>query len=213
MPATDGWRHFDALPLSNILRSALETFAARGYSGTSIRDIAAGAGLSVAGMYHHYRSKQDILVALLVDVMEDLLERTKQAIEWAGTDAGDQMDALVECLVRFHMFRRAEAFVASTELRSLEPVNRQRVVAMRDEVQSLVEDALIAGRKAGILDTAFPHEAARAVSVLTVGIATWYRKDGGSTADEIVEQYLALIHGLVGADPKRRTHPALDSVS
>src|SRR5690606_25412480 len=50
------WRNYGPSTLPKPLEAALEAFAERGYDGTSIREIAARAGLSVPGLYHHYPS-------------------------------------------------------------------------------------------------------------------------------------------------------------
>lgn len=52
-----------------ILDAALAGFAANGYKGTNLRDLAAGMGLSKSALYKHYASKEDIWNALL-DRME-----------------------------------------------------------------------------------------------------------------------------------------------
>lgn len=195
------WRSYQTTSLSPILSSALTAFAEHGYHGTSIRDIARGSGLSVPGLYHHYQSKQHILVDLVLTVMRSLLSRSEAALASAGDDPRDQFDALVECLLRFHMFRRPEAFVASTELRSIEPEHRDRYIALRDQQQQLVTDALIAGCSIGEFSTPYPEDASRAVATVCVGVATWYRVDGPLGPDELVARHLTLIHGMVGARP------------
>jgi len=48
-----------------LLRAAAEVFAARGYDGTRVADIAAAAGVSKGAMYAHYPSKADLLVDAL----------------------------------------------------------------------------------------------------------------------------------------------------
>ena len=48
-----------------LLRAAAEVFAARGYDGTRVADIAAAAGVSKGAMYAHYSSKADLLVDAL----------------------------------------------------------------------------------------------------------------------------------------------------
>ena len=52
-----------------ILDTALEAFAANGYKGTNLRDLAAGMGLSKSALYKHYAGKEDIWNAVL-DRME-----------------------------------------------------------------------------------------------------------------------------------------------
>ena len=48
-----------------ILRVALEVFTGGGYHGSSTREIAARVGLSEAGLFHHFGSKQQLLAAVL----------------------------------------------------------------------------------------------------------------------------------------------------
>lgn len=61
-----------------ILDAALRLFGQRGYEGTSMSEIAQTLGMSKAGLYHHFRTKDDILHALLdpqFDQVEALLDR------------------------------------------------------------------------------------------------------------------------------------------
>lgn len=189
-----------AAPLPRVLASALTAFAEQGYHGTSIRDIATGAGLSVPGLYHHYRSKQDVLMALMVAVMEDLLARTRAALEAAeGATPAARFDAVVAALLRFHLERRTEAFVASSEIRSLDVENRATYVALRDEQQRMVTETVEEGVAAGEFEVPHVREAARAVATLCVGVATWYRPGGPLEPEELVERHLLLARRLVGA--------------
>lgn len=197
--AMDDWRDYPPAVLPRVLEAALHRFAAQGYHGTSIRDLAADAGLSVPGLYHHHRSKQDILLALMMAVMDELLERSAAALASAGGDPSTQFDALVESLLRFHMFRRRQAFVASSEIRSLDAVHRDVYVERRDEQQRMLDRILAAGTDSGVFSTAYPMDAARAVASLCVGVASWYREDGPLAPDELVRRHLVLARGLVGA--------------
>lgn len=56
--------------------------------------------------------------------MSDLLGRSEAALAEAGPTPLERYDAVVESLLRFHMYRRAQAFVSSTEIRSLDPAFR-----------------------------------------------------------------------------------------
>jgi AcrR family transcriptional regulator len=51
---------------------ALELFGQRGYDGTSMRDIAAALSLSPGAFYHHFPSKEAVLVALCQPVVEGM---------------------------------------------------------------------------------------------------------------------------------------------
>lgn len=197
MPIPD-WRDYPEPGLPRVLQAALECFVEKGYDGTSIRDIADGAGLSVAGLYHHYRSKQQILVDLMAAVMDDLLERSQAALASVGPAPRERFDALVECLLRFHMVRREQAFVAGSEIRSLESAHRERYVARRDEQQRMIDGVVEEGIRSGDFAPVYPAEAGRAVATLCVGVSAWYRADGPLGADELVERHLLLARRLVG---------------
>lgn len=61
-----------AATASAILESARQLFTARGFDAVSIDDIAAGAGVAKGGLYHHFRSKQEIFEAVLDAVQAEL---------------------------------------------------------------------------------------------------------------------------------------------
>ena len=151
------------------------------------------------GLYHHFRSKQEILRAVMDAAMDELLGRSEAALRDAGDEPDARFDALVESFVRFHMFRRPQAFVGSSEIRSLEPENRAAYVARRDAAQRLLEEVVAQGAASGVFATEHPDEVARAISSLCVGVASWYRPDGPSTPDQIVERHRVLARRMAGA--------------
>ena len=180
-----------------ILAGALEAFAEHGYHGTSIRTIARAAGLSVPGVYHHYPSKQAILADLIEVAIHSLTDRSLAALGRTESTSS-RFDALVEAMIRFHMEHRAEAFVASSELRSLEPVARDRAVSLRDRQQGLLLEVIQDGCDEGVFATPFPRDTARAISTLCVGVAAWYRPTGELSPGDLVERQLVLARRLVG---------------
>ena len=58
--------------VDRIQRSALELFSRQGYERTSLRQIADELGFSKAALYYHYRSKEDLLAAVLEPLLADL---------------------------------------------------------------------------------------------------------------------------------------------
>jgi hypothetical protein len=99
------------------------------------------------------------------------------------------------------MYRQQSAIVSTSELRSLEPENRKRYVAKRDIQQRMLDGVVEDGVAAGLFTTPFPGDASRAIASLCVGVATWYRPDGGLTVEELLERYLAIARAIVGAGP------------
>jgi acetoacetyl-CoA synthetase len=198
MNGAEDWRIYHDQGLPRILSAALQAFAERGYHGTTTRELAERTGLSVPGIYHHYRSKQDILVDLMMLVIDELIDRSRQAVAGAAVTPRAQFDALVESLLRFHMFRKQGAIVSTSELRSLEPDNRAKYVARRDEQQRMLDKIILAGVESGQFTTPYPADASRAIASLCVGVASWYRADGQLSVETLLERYLAIAEAIVG---------------
>lgn len=192
------WREYGPLELPRILDAALQAFYQHGYHGTTTRDLARRAGLSVPGVYHYYPSKQDILVELMMVIIDELLTRSRQALATAAPDPRSQFDALVESLLRFHMYRRMAAIVSTSELRSLEPGNRERYVAKRDEQQRMLDRVILDGVESGDFSTPYPKDASRGIASLCVGVASWYRPDGSLSVEALVERYMTIARSMVG---------------
>ncbi len=70
-----------------ILRSASHLFAARGYYGTSTRDIAESTGIRQPSLFHHFATKDRIMAALQRADLEPCVARAEQAAREAGSPA------------------------------------------------------------------------------------------------------------------------------
>lgn len=198
-PAAGGWRSYGEDDLPPILRAARDAFAAQGYHGTSIREIAARAGLSVPGVYHHHASKQAVLVALAEHAMDDLWWRSEAAAAQAGPDPVARLAAQVECLVLYHARRQDMAFIAWSEIRSLEGEHLAAHLARRDRQQRVVDEILADGAAEGTFSTDWPHGTSIAIVTLCTGVAQWYRSDGPLTPEQVASRYVDLTLAMAQA--------------
>jgi len=146
-----------------VLRSAIANFASLGYHGTSMRDIARDAGITVASIYHHFPSKQLILQEIMRETLREVIGLTRAALEDAGPSPVDQLAAVMRAWVVFHTERRPEALIGASEMRSLDPDGRAQVVALRDEQQAVFGDIVDRGVRDGCFATTHPREATWAV--------------------------------------------------
>lgn len=181
-----------------VLASAVRNFAERGFHGTSMRDIAADANVTVASIYHHFASKQEVLQAIMVQSLSDAISSTRTALLGAGTDSAAQLSALVHAWVLFHTDRQAEAQIGASELRSLDGAGRRLVVTLRDEQQRIFQDVVDRGIADGAFTTNHPREAARAVINMGYSVASWYSAAGDVSPGEMADRYVELALGTVG---------------
>ena len=101
IPRRNGGRHRDRTNTARseaarerVLQAALRALAANGYRGSSLASIAAGAGLTTAGLLHHFPSKSELLVAVLAE--HDRLDGARfQLRGLRGLAALDRLQALV----------------------------------------------------------------------------------------------------------------------
>lgn len=197
--ADGGWQDFSPPALRPALAAALACFTENGYHGTTIRQVATRAGLSVPGLYHHFPSKQALLVALDAEAMKELWDRSTAALADGPQDVLDRFNRLIRCLTLFHAHRGDLAFIALSEIRSLEGSARAEHIAARDRQQALLSAIVDEGVAAGIFDAPHPRETSRAITTMCTGVAQWYRIDGELTPEELADRYGRLCRLTAGA--------------
>jgi AcrR family transcriptional regulator len=213
------WREYAPLDLHPILMHSMQAFNEHGYHGTTVRDLARRVGVTVPALYYHYENKQALLSTLLETSMRDVLDRCRTAAAEAGDEPVARFSAMIECIVLYMANRRGLAFLDS-EIRSLEPENRARYIALRDYLEHILLDTVQAGITEGHFATPIPADASRAVLTMCQGVATWYHPDGPLPPETIAHRYVLLSLGTVGftgtpklseeaARPRRRTRTSI----
>lgn len=115
---------------SQILATAAELFASRGFHGVSVADLGAACGISGPALYKHFSSKQAMLAEMLVSISEELLRVGQQrASEAAVADAA--LAALVDWHVDFALRHRPLIVVQDRDWESLPPQAREQVRSLQ----------------------------------------------------------------------------------
>jgi AcrR family transcriptional regulator len=65
---------------AQLFRAAMEVCSAKGYHATRVEDIAARAGLSKGSIYHHFRSKKELFLALLEGMIVEIKQGMRAAL-------------------------------------------------------------------------------------------------------------------------------------
>jgi AcrR family transcriptional regulator len=183
--ATRDWRTYRRPQLDPVLSAAADAFNAVGYHAATVRDIARRAGLSVAGIYHHHAGKQEMLVALLTSTMDELMWRNAAAREAGGDDPVARFRNQVETLTLSHIYWQQQTAIGTTEMRSLEPANRRKIVGMRAKLQSHLQSDVDLAVRRGTFRTAHPVQAARAVVGMCLQSGHWYTAAGALTPEQV----------------------------
>ncbi len=124
-----------------ILETAAELFAARGFHGVSVADLGAAVGISGPGLYKHFAGKDAVLAEMLVSISEELLSVGRQRAAEAP-DAVAAVRALVDWHVEFALRHRPLIVVQDRDWESLPEADRERVRTLQREYVELWADRL-----------------------------------------------------------------------
>jgi AcrR family transcriptional regulator len=189
--AVGDWRSFPPLDLDPPLAAAIDAFVETGYHGSSMRDIAKRAGLSVPGVYHYYAEKQHLLARAL-EITMDELHRRIGAARAEAVDGASEVRLIVEALALFHTHRRKLAFIGASEMRSLTPANRDRITESRNALQHAVDEAIDRAIAENNWDTVEPRAVGRAIATMCTSLPQWFREAGPATPEHIAVTYAGL---------------------
>lgn len=121
---------------SQILETAAELFATRGFHGVSVADLGAACGISGPALYKHFPSKQAMLAEMLVSISEELLRVGQERVDEAEGPAS-ALEALVGWHVDFALRHRPLIIVQDRDWESLPPEARERVRSLQREYVDL----------------------------------------------------------------------------
>ena len=180
-----------------LIETAAQVFRQKGYHGASMEDIAAAVHLRKASLYHHFSSKQEILLEILDRALQLLLEKIS-----AITEQNISADKKLRLMIRQYLQILAEnvdlAAVLLFEHRALERRQHARHVPNRDKFESLWKDVIAEGVKTKLFQCDDIPLIARALLGQLNWTITWFHDDGGKSIEQIADEYSdLLLNGLL----------------
>jgi AcrR family transcriptional regulator len=202
MPTTPHQQRVNATE-ERIREVALRLFALKGFPATSIRDIAAEAGLAVSALYYYVGTKEELLLRIIQETMETLL-RSARPIEEMEASPERKLALMVLLHVWFHGARSRETQVVNLEYRSLTGEARQEALALRDSYEGIWRRIVVEGSTEGVFQAPMPKLATIALIEMGRGVAHWYRPDGELKLEEICYAHVDWALGMVRAQRNNR---------
>ncbi len=190
----------DATTVDRLMVAAAHAFADKGFHATTTRDIASGAGLSPAGVYVHFGSKEELLFNLSRSGHESALRLLRSAIADGGTPT-EQLHKLIARFSEWHAEGYQLARVVQYEHHHLSPEHHAEVLALRKQMDAVVRDVLDRGVADGTFIVDDSGDTALALLSLAVDVARWYSPTIRRTPAEIGATNAALALRLVRATP------------
>lgn len=176
----------DAGRRGQLVRESARLFREKGYDATSVRDIAAATGLQSGSWVYHFKTKQDILAAVMEEGLQQALERI-EAIARENLPPREHFRALV----RTHLdtlLAPGQDFIPVLlyDWRSLDRRGRERVIALQKRYEKVWDDVMGRLRRSG--DWAMPTRVDRLLMFGALNwIVQWYRPGGPLDVTQLVD--------------------------
>ena len=199
-------RKFNEEKWQQILQAAANTFAAKGYEATSIRDVAEAVGMLGGSLYYYIKTKEDLLFALIDGFHRVGLEEVQKAEEEvvAAGRGDDPLAVLRAVFIRsaeINLRSRTLSAVFYNDFRHLSDERKQHIVESRRSHQHRIEELIALAQEAGeVSKEVDPRLAALAMLSLINATNTWYQPEKDKSGQPVPE-FLAslLLDGLSGA--------------
>ena len=180
-------RPHDGNRRADLLRVCARLFREQGFDGTSIRDISQAADMHSGSPFYHFKTKQEMLVAVMEQGLTEGL-RHLEAVAALKLPPAEKFGKLV----RVHLGTICEDGrdfipVMLYDWRSLTSANRRRVIALQDRYDALWQRVTGELQAAGLM-----QGDAQLARLFTFGVlnwtARWYRAGGRKSLEEISEE-------------------------
>lgn len=183
----------------DVVSAAGRLFAARGYHGTSMRDLGRELGVLGSSLYAHIDGKQQLLVEV-IDRGAGLFQESADRALASSDEPVDQLRALIKGHVGVVLDHRDEVGTFLNEAAALDREARVGVIAARDRYETAFRSVLEAGVTAGSLrDDLDPKTTSIFLLSILNAIGRWYREDGPVDRNELANRIFAFTLDGIGS--------------
>ncbi len=175
-----------------LIEAAAKLFRDQGYERTTVRDLGNAVGLQSGSLFYHFRTKEEILVAVMARGITRTTEQLERAIA-----AADSPRAKLAALFHVHLNsllgdNQAALEVMLYEWRSVSDAARPGLIVLRDRYEALWQTVLDEAATHGLV-----RQDTRLLRRTLLGSlhwsVQWYRKDGQLSVDELADHMLGLV--------------------
>jgi len=175
-----------------LLKQAAHLFREKGYERTTVRDLAAAVGIQSGSIFHHFRTKEDILKAVMTEAILVNTERMRARRDQAASTR-DAIETLILCELESINGDTGEAMtVLVYEWRSLSAESREAILRLRDTYENIWLETLQQAHHEGLI-RADPFVLRRFLTGALSWTITWYRSDGAMTVQQLARQAMAML--------------------
>jgi len=185
-----------------IIKVAIDLFSAKGFKGTSIRDIAHAMGMSISNIYHYFGSKEGLWLAILEHSSEGVLDELRQVSE-LKMEPLDRFKLLLEKHIRRSKYHTKEAKIFF--------IDEEHLTEEGNEINQKIQREILGIYIKELRNLeAMGYVYCKSLTVLAFNILgvinwqlRWYRPEGSMSLEEICQAIISFVmHGVLGPHAK-----------
>lgn len=194
---------------ADVLRAATRVFSEKGFHGASMQDVADELGMRKASLYHHVRSKEDLLFEIHDELLGLLLDgAVAQAVK--ATTPAEKLRALIVVNTEIVGENLDAVNVLLRDRSAVGGARWSELVVRRNVFESIVVDVIREGIRIGDFADVDVELAAKAILSMPGWTSTWFRNDGPDSATALGHLYADVaLAGMTGGsgNPTSATVP------
>jgi AcrR family transcriptional regulator len=172
--------------LSEILAHATVVFDEKGYEGASMRDLSRASGMSLAGLYYYFESKEKLLYLIQRHTFTTILERLRQRLEGVD-DPEARIRVFVLNHLEYFLANQKAMKVLSHEDEVLKNGHGAEIAAIKREYVRICVDLMEQLKRKNDLDFS-SRTAALSLFGMMNWIYTWYKPRVDGDAEQLARE-------------------------
>jgi TetR/AcrR family transcriptional regulator, cholesterol catabolism regulator len=172
--------------MSEILAHATEVFCEKGYEGASMRDLSRATGMSLAGLYYYFESKERLLFLIQKHTFTTIVARLKERLK-SVNDPQERVQVFILNHLEYFLANQAAMKVLSHEAEVLKNGFAEELAAIKREYYRICVGLLEEFKRED--DLAFPTR----IAVLSLfgmmnWIYTWHNPRVDADAESLAQE-------------------------
>ncbi len=177
-----------------LANTAAIVFCEKGYQAASLQDVARKAKISKAGIYHYFKTKEDILALILIRHTDLFLRALKQRIRESQAKGLDAKQAFQELIRTYanHLNQNKEIrLLVLRERHQLTGKNKRDLYKREQAIFHLLKNEL--GKIPHIDKKNHPNVISFLIIAMSHWMGYWFKESDGLSLDEIIDQGIRII--------------------
>jgi TetR/AcrR family transcriptional regulator, cholesterol catabolism regulator len=175
-----------------IVEAAVQLFREKGYSATTMRDIAEKVGMEAASLYNHIKSKEEILREICFGVAANYHAHLEQVLVQKMSPL-NKVKMLIRLQVNMITSNPSASLISNFEWKHLTEEDKMMFIKTRkgyeDGFRRCIEAAMAVGEMKRMNSTVAMH----AILASVRWMDQWYRADGDISSDTLEEDMITLL--------------------